>query len=107
MPDIMGTGREITFEEIRERAYEPWDRNHQPAGVEVWFWLLAEPELNSGQAPETSRDEAADAGGCTSGLGSHFVNAFVRQIGGTLATAACKEVSTQKVRLPASVMAEV
>ncbi|WP_279594125.1 DUF2934 domain-containing protein [Methylobacterium sp. J-030] len=35
----------ITFEEIRERAYELWERNHRPEGFEIEFWLLAEREL--------------------------------------------------------------
>ena len=35
----------ITFEQIRERAYELWERNHRPEGFEIEFWLLAEREL--------------------------------------------------------------
>ena len=35
----------LTFEEIRERAYELWERNHRPEGFEIEFWLLAEREL--------------------------------------------------------------
>ncbi|MGE7157617.1 DUF2934 domain-containing protein [Methylorubrum rhodesianum] len=35
----------ITPAEIRQRAYELWERNHQPVGFEVEFWLLAEREL--------------------------------------------------------------
>ncbi|SFL41429.1 DUF2934 domain-containing protein [Methylobacterium pseudosasicola] len=35
----------IPFEEIRERAYELWERNHRPEGFEIEFWLLAEREL--------------------------------------------------------------
>jgi Protein of unknown function (DUF2934) len=37
----------ITFEEIRERAYELWERNHRPEGLEIRFWLLAERELKA------------------------------------------------------------
>ena len=36
---------EPTFQQIRERAYELWERNHQPDGFEIQFWLLAEREL--------------------------------------------------------------
>ncbi|WP_336490960.1 DUF2934 domain-containing protein [Methylobacterium nigriterrae] len=36
---------EISFEQIRERAYELWERNHRPKGFEIEFWLLAEREL--------------------------------------------------------------
>lgn len=35
----------IPFEQIRERAYELWERNHRPEGFEIEFWLLAEREL--------------------------------------------------------------
>ncbi|MFC6774548.1 DUF2934 domain-containing protein [Methylobacterium gregans] len=37
----------ITFEQIRERAYELWERNHRPDGFEIQFWLLAERELRA------------------------------------------------------------
>lgn len=37
----------ITPAEIRQRAYELWERNHQPEGFEVEFWLLAERELRA------------------------------------------------------------
>ncbi|MBE7200282.1 MAG: DUF2934 domain-containing protein [Parafilimonas terrae] len=40
-PDI------ITFEQIRERAYELWERNHRPEGLEIEFWLIAERELRA------------------------------------------------------------
>ncbi|WP_449410644.1 DUF2934 domain-containing protein [Methylobacterium komagatae] len=37
----------ITTAEIRQRAYELWDRNHRPEGLEIQFWLLAERELKA------------------------------------------------------------
>jgi len=37
----------ITFEQIRERAYELWERNHRPEGLEIEFWLIAERELRA------------------------------------------------------------
>ena len=37
----------ITFEQIRERAYELWERNHRPEGLEIEFWLIAERELKA------------------------------------------------------------
>jgi len=40
-------GDEITFERIRERAYDLWERNHRPEGLEIQFWLVAERELRS------------------------------------------------------------
>lgn len=36
-----------SFEEIRERAYDLWDRNHRPNGCEHEFWLMAERELKA------------------------------------------------------------
>ncbi|MDP4021723.1 DUF2934 domain-containing protein [Methylobacterium sp. NEAU 140] len=46
----------LTFEQIRERAYELWERNHRPEGLEIEFWLLAERELRS----ERDKRRAAD-----------------------------------------------
>ncbi len=40
-------GYPIPFEQIRERAYELWERNHRPEGFEMQFWLLAERELRA------------------------------------------------------------
>jgi hypothetical protein len=37
----------ITFEQIRERAYELWERNHRPEGLQIEFWLIAERELRA------------------------------------------------------------
>lgn len=52
----------ITFERIRERAYDIWDRNHRPAGFDVEFWLLAERELKAeaAVATQTERDDDSD-----------------------------------------------
>ena len=38
----MATDQKISLQEIRDRAYELWDRNHRPEGMEIEFWLLAE-----------------------------------------------------------------
>nr|WP_246695313.1 DUF2934 domain-containing protein [Methylobacterium sp. P1-11] len=55
----------MTFEQIRERAYELWERNHRPEGFEIEFWLLAERELRKerdrrkgGEAPTAPRSDA-------------------------------------------------
>ncbi|MGU3361793.1 DUF2934 domain-containing protein [Methylobacterium sp. M6A4_1b] len=51
---------EITFERIRERAHEIWERNHRPEGFEVEFWLMAERELRAARArnePKTAARE--------------------------------------------------
>jgi hypothetical protein len=52
-------GGVITFEEIRERAYELWERNHRPDGLEIEFWLIAERELRA----ERERDRKAAGAG--------------------------------------------
>ncbi|WP_010684955.1 DUF2934 domain-containing protein [Methylobacterium mesophilicum] len=51
----------ITFEQIRERAYELWERNHRPEGFEIEFWLLAERELRKERERRTD-DEPAPSG---------------------------------------------
>ncbi|UIY45632.1 DUF2934 domain-containing protein (plasmid) [Methylobacterium radiotolerans] len=33
--------------EIRERAYDLWDRHHRPDGYELEFWFMAERELKA------------------------------------------------------------
>ncbi|KAB1071128.1 DUF2934 domain-containing protein [Methylobacterium soli] len=43
----METSPEITFEQIRERAYDIWERNHRLDGLEIEFWLMAERELKA------------------------------------------------------------
>lgn len=44
---VASTTLDITFEQIRARSYELWERNHRPDGLEVEFWLLAERELRA------------------------------------------------------------
>jgi hypothetical protein len=48
----------ITFERIRERAHEIWERNHRPEGFEVEFWLMAERELRAERARTTQKADA-------------------------------------------------
>lgn len=38
---------DITFEEIRERAYDLWERHHRPEGFSIELWLMAERELRA------------------------------------------------------------
>lgn len=47
----------ISFDAIRERAYELWERHHRPDGFEIEFWLLAERELR------TEQERQAQTGG--------------------------------------------
>ena len=37
----------ISSDEIRERAYDLWDRHHRPEGYDLQFWLMAERELKA------------------------------------------------------------
>jgi len=59
----MAVPQNPTFAQIRERAYELWERNHRPDGMEVQLWLAAERELRAemradpppnGPAPDAS-----------------------------------------------------
>ncbi len=51
----------VTFEQIRERARELWDRNHRPEGLDIEFWLLAERELKAG-ATQAAAEQGSHAG---------------------------------------------
>lgn len=55
----------ISFEDIRERAYELWERHHRPEGFEIDLWLLAERELRSERErrSEAEGDPAPQAAG--------------------------------------------
>jgi hypothetical protein len=37
----------ISHDQIRERAYDLWDRNHWPNGYQLEFWLMDERELRA------------------------------------------------------------
>ena len=52
----------ISFEQIRERAYELWERNHRPEGFEIEFWLLAERELRKERERRKAAHEPAPSG---------------------------------------------
>ena len=54
---------EITFEEIRERAYDLWERNHRPEGLEIQFWLVAERELRAERERRLSNRSGAPSDG--------------------------------------------
>ncbi|MGH1575495.1 DUF2934 domain-containing protein (plasmid) [Methylobacterium sp. P31] len=43
-------------DEIRERAYDLWDRNHRPDGYELEFWLMAERELKAERKARLEQD---------------------------------------------------
>ncbi|KQT19796.1 hypothetical protein ASG40_02965 [Methylobacterium sp. Leaf399] len=52
----------ISFDDIRERAYELWERHHRPEGFEIEFWLLAERELRNERARRSRADERVALG---------------------------------------------
>ncbi|KQP59691.1 DUF2934 domain-containing protein [Methylobacterium sp. Leaf108] len=52
----------ISFDDIRERAYELWERHHRPEGFEIEFWLLAERELRNERARRSRADERVASG---------------------------------------------
>ncbi|WP_273565244.1 DUF2934 domain-containing protein [Methylobacterium sp. NMS14P] len=37
----------MSHTEIRERAYDLWDRHHRPDSYELEFWFMAERELKA------------------------------------------------------------
>ena len=43
----MEPAERLTSDEIRERAYDLWDRHHRPEGYDLQFWLMAERELKA------------------------------------------------------------
>ena len=49
---------EIPKDEIRERAYDLWERHHRPDGFELEFWFMAERELRSERAARAERTRA-------------------------------------------------
>lgn len=50
----------ISDEEIRERAYDIWERHHRPEGFEMQFWFLAKRELMSERETRIASDTALD-----------------------------------------------
>jgi len=50
----------LSIDEIRERAYDLWDRNHRPEGYELEFWLMAERELMAERKSKLEPGAAAD-----------------------------------------------
>ncbi|MCJ2069697.1 DUF2934 domain-containing protein [Methylobacterium sp. J-030] len=46
----------IPQDEIRERAYDLWDRHHRPDGYELEFWFMAERGLRAERRARFERD---------------------------------------------------
>ncbi|WP_342167024.1 DUF2934 domain-containing protein [Methylobacterium sp. SD21] len=40
-------GLALSDDQIRERAYDIWERHHRPEGFEAQFWLMAKRELEA------------------------------------------------------------
>lgn len=54
-----------SFEEIRERAHDLWERHHRSENYELEFWLMAERELRAERMArlEQEADSAEDGAG--------------------------------------------
>ena len=63
----------ITFEQIRERAYELWERNHRPEGLEIEV-------LHSDYQQEMIREWIQQHGTEINGLGRLVSRAQVSQL---------------------------
>ena len=50
----------ISQDEIRERAYDLWDRYHRPDGYEAEFWFMAERELRAERRAKVEPDAGSD-----------------------------------------------
>ena len=46
-----------TRQQIRERAYELWERHHRPPGREFEFWLMAEHDLMARDGDEVQQGQ--------------------------------------------------
>lgn len=52
----------ISNEQIRERAYDIWERHHRPEGFEMQFWLMAKRELMAEWERKVAFDAASGKG---------------------------------------------
>lgn len=46
----------VTPDEIRERAYDLWDRHHRLDGFDLHFWFMAQRELRAERMQIPDRD---------------------------------------------------
>jgi hypothetical protein len=63
----MGSGTNITEDQVRQRAFELWEKRGHPEGHEAEFWLQAEREL---RGEGNSGGISANAASAKSGSGS-------------------------------------
>jgi hypothetical protein len=67
----MGSSAYGTENQIRQRAYELWERHGRSEGHEAEFWLQAERELKGEQSiSDISKGVTANAASARSGSGS-------------------------------------
>lgn len=48
--------------QVRERAYDIWERHHRPEGFEMQFWLMARRELTAEREAKVANDTPAVPG---------------------------------------------
>lgn len=51
----MSHAADISLTEIRERAYDLWERHHRPEGFSIELWLMAERELRAEREARNSQ----------------------------------------------------
>jgi Protein of unknown function (DUF2934) len=67
----MEPGTNITEDQVRQRAFELWEKRGRPEGYETEFWLQAERELRGeGNGGDISGGISANAASAKSGSGS-------------------------------------
>ena len=65
----------LSIDEIRERAYDLWDRNHRPDGYELEFWLMAERELTAERRARLKQEAGSASGDASSPATMNFAAA--------------------------------
>ncbi|MDB5645100.1 MAG: hypothetical protein JWQ05_769 [Methylobacterium sp.] len=57
-PGPLSASAYIKFEQIRERAYDLWERHHRPDDFSIELWLMAERELRAERRVQAEEPEA-------------------------------------------------
>lgn len=53
-------GGPISDQQIRERAYDIWERHHSPEGFEMQFWFMAKRELMAERKGKMTHSAASE-----------------------------------------------
>ena len=61
-PSMQTQVERIADEQIRERAYDIWERHHRPEGYEMHFWFMAKRELMAERQTRIITDKTPDEG---------------------------------------------